>query len=118
MQPVALALVDLNRLREKLAAVEAVSPDDAEPSELRQRLQAAQHRIKSSEIEVLETEAPKEAKPAKLVPPAEVIRCVEVIKRVEVSVLAVGEAAMLRLAKADRLILQALAHLHPGSLTK
>ena len=105
MQPAALALVDLDRLREKLAATEAISLDEAEAPELRLRLQAAQDRIQSLESRTLETAVLSEAKPAQVIQPAQVIRRVEIVKeviqRVEVPVLAPGEAAQLRDAAAE-----------------
>ena len=95
-QPVALAPVDLNRLREKLAAVEAVTLDDAEPAELRRRLQAAQDRIQNLEAGALGVVAARGAKPAEAVRLVEVIRRVEVPMLLEVPVLAAGEAAQLQ----------------------
>lgn len=100
-QPVALAPVDLDRLREKLAAVEAVSPDDAEPPAQLRRLQAAQDRIRDLELGTPGTQAPKGAKLAEAVRLVEVIRRVEVPVLLEVPVLAAGAAAQLREAAAE-----------------
>ena len=100
-EPVALAPVDLDRLREKLAAAEAVSPDNADPPELRRRLQEAQDRIRELEAGTLETQALKGAKPAEAVRLVEVVRRVEVPVLLEVPVLAAGEAAQLREAAAE-----------------
>lgn len=81
--PVALAPMDLDQLREKLAAVSAISPDDADPDELRRRLQTSQERVAA-----LEKQLEKQiAAPAALnAATSSAVAVKEIIKRVEVAV--------------------------------
>ena len=96
MQPVALAAMNLDQLREKLAAVAAISIEDADPDELRRRLQTSQERVAA-----LEKQLEKQiATPGVLNASAgqEVIQRVKVAVPVEVPVLQEGQIEQLQSA--------------------
>ena len=97
MQPVALAPMDLDQLREKLAAVSAVSPDDADPDELRRRLQFSQERVAALEKQIAAPTA-LNAATSSAVAVKEIIKRVEVAVPVEVPVLQEGQIEQLQSA--------------------
>ncbi len=94
-EPAALAPVDLDRLRARLASVEEAAPEDAEPAELRRRLGLAQERVAS-----LERQAQAAAPPVlkTVIQRVEVVKEVikEVVKPMEVPALEAGQAGQLQ----------------------
>lgn len=107
-EPAALAPVDLDRLRTRLASVEEASPEDAEPAELRRRLGLAQERVAALEEQAQAAVPPL---PKTVVQRVEVVKEVikEIVKPVEVPALEAGQAGQLQAvaseltAKADAL---------------
>jgi len=105
-EPAALAPVDLDRLRSRLAGAEEATPEDTEPAELRRRLGLAQERVAA-----LERQAQAAAPP----PPKTVVQRVEVVKEVikevvkekevvrlvEVPALEAGQAGQLQAAASE-----------------
>ena len=95
-EPAALAPVDLDRLRARLALVEGATLEDAEPAELRRRLGASLERVAA-----LESQARAGAPP----PPKAAVQRVEVVKEVvklvEVPALEAGQAGQLQAAASE-----------------
>ena len=95
-EPAALAPVDLDRLRARLALVEGATLEDAEPAELRRRLGASQERVAALERAALEKQA---ATAQPLIRHMEVVK--EVVKLVEVPALEAGQAGQLQAAASE-----------------
>ena len=89
-EPAALAPVDLDRLRARLASVEEAAPEDAEPAELRRHLLASEERSAALERQIgtLQPVSPR----------VEVVKEVikEVVRRVEVPALEAGQTEQLQ----------------------
>ena len=94
-EPAALAPVDLDRLRARLASVDEATLEDAEPAELRRRLLASQERVAALENAALW----RPVGAVQPVPPrVEVVKEVvkEVIRHVEVPALEAGQVGQLQ----------------------
>ena len=89
-EPAALATVDLDRLRARLASVEGAAPEDAEPAELRRLLLASRERVAALERQI----GTAQPVPQRVEAVKEVIK--EVVRRVEVPALEAGQAEQLR----------------------